>query len=116
MSGGEPASAPPLTIKRHLLDPTAAPKPAHRFFYSRVGSEIALDVGYFDLFDLLTLQSAPEGESAGKPREAVFNVTDRFVLSPESAYYLLETAKSLVADLRKNGILSPSIDEEKHSG
>ncbi len=94
----------PLSIKttRVVQNKEAAPTLAHKFTYARVGPDIMLEVGHFDLVELsAAIQAAQKGDAA----ETSLYVTNRFSLSPQGALSLLETAQRMVQDLKNNGMI-----------
>lgn len=98
-------SKTPIAIqaKRNLLhkDPPLA---AHQFGFSRVGTDIVLEVGTFDVTALggLLAQAQKEGKSTV---EAELNIAQRFSLTPQGALSLFETAQKLVLDLQNAGMI-----------
>ena len=91
-----------LNFKRILLDPGIPPKPAQRFFWTRVGPDFQLEIGYFDLPELRTaLEEART--AANKESKAVvhFNVTDRFMLTLANVIELSRAADGMMADVTK---------------
>ena len=97
-----------VAIKRELVNPSAPPKPAHKFVYAKVGHEICLDVGHFDLAEVAKL--VEEARKGGGTATVPLLVTERYCLSPDGALDMLKTAKALVDDLRKHGMLPPDGD------
>ena len=91
-----------LNIKRILVEPGSPPKPAQRFFWTRVGPDFQLDVGYFDLPELRTAveeaRSAPDKESKTMVQ---FIVTDRFLLTLANVLELWRAAEGMMKDVRK---------------
>jgi hypothetical protein len=39
-----------VSVQRNVVSPGAPPKQAHKFLFSRVGNELALEVGFYDLW------------------------------------------------------------------
>ncbi len=81
MSDTDSAKEQPTgTLRRVLLD-LSAPKSAHLLSWTRVSSQILLEVGYFDLHSVQQ-QSQPgvDGE-----RVLEWFITDRFVIDFETA-------------------------------
>lgn len=75
-----PKEQPTGTLRRVLLD-LSPPKSAHLLSWTRVGPQILLEVGYFDLHSLQQ-QSQPgfDGE-----RILEWFITDRFVVDLDTA-------------------------------
>lgn len=92
-----------LKVQRVLTDPAAPVKAAQNFQFTRVGEELQLDVGYFDMPNLKEIvDKAKKGETVG---ELLFIVTDRFSLS-RTAFEVLSRnvrviEKSLEAETEK---------------
>lgn len=90
-----------IRVKRVLVDPNSAPKAAHKFMFTRVGVDIVLEVGHYDLSKL---REAIEADKAGKTNDAELQevdlfISDRFVLSPQGVSDLASVAKSLESDM-----------------
>jgi hypothetical protein len=101
-----------IKLRRHLVNPSVPPKPAHQFMWTRVGTDIVLEVGYFDLPELRTaLQRAKD---KGQPAETSFYVTDRFTLTPTSVASLVQAGKDLARDMEQQRMLASSEGEVKH--
>jgi hypothetical protein len=103
----------PKTIKAKLNRVLVSSEPiqaAHRFLYTRVGAEIVLDVGYFDLPDLKEKVDAAKGVP-GAVVESTFFVTHRFSLSPEAAAQLAETVNMLVKNLKDVGMIDTKSED-----
>lgn len=103
-----------LILQRILVDPGTPPKPAHKFMYHRVGSDIVLEVAYFDLNELrIAIEEGKEQkEKKEKPRVPLY-VTDRFTLSVQAALDLRDAANALVADLEEIGMFTPESEGKK---
>lgn len=102
-----------LKLRRNLLAPLSPPKPAQQFAWARVGPEIQLEVGHFDLPELR--DAIKRAEESGAPAEATLNVTDRFVLSPQGVANLARIASEMMADMKKQGfVLEAGPDDTKH--
>lgn len=88
---------------RIVVDPSRAPRQVHRFFYTRVGTEMVIDVGYYDTAELrIAIEGVREvGADPGKALDVPFFVTDRFVLSVSAAEDFIRTADFVRADLEK---------------
>ena len=75
-----------LSFNRVVVRPENPPKPVHKVFWSRVGNDILLDVGYIALVETrAAITKAKEGE---EPEPLSFYVTDRFSLTPQAAVEL----------------------------
>lgn len=97
-------SQKPLSIKttRVVINKQEPPTLAHKFTYARVGPDIMLEVGHFDLVELsAAIQAAQKGDTS----EASLYVSSRFALSPQGALSLLETAQRMVQDLKNSGMI-----------
>lgn len=103
-----------IHLDRVLRNPETPPKPVHKFFYTVLGGEIALETGYYDIRDLRAKINDAQESNEEEAQGTVF-VTDRFSLSPAAALDLLNTAESLVAHLKETGILpgTGTQDEEE---
>ncbi|MCB1042782.1 MAG: hypothetical protein KDC35_07575 [Acidobacteria bacterium] len=94
----------PISIKtkRIVSSQAQAPAQAHKFTYARVGPDIVLEVGHFDLVELsAAIQLAQKGQDA----QTSLHVTHQFALSPQGAMSLLETAQQMVQDLKNSGMI-----------
>jgi hypothetical protein len=100
-----------IPIDRVIHNPDQPPKPLHRVFWTRVGIDTMLDVGYFDLVDLRRVDQ--EGFDTSEPLP--FHITDRFFVNPESALHLLSAAQGLVDSLVENGLISADALKEFES-
>ena len=88
-----------VKVERVLVNPDDPPKPAHKFVWTRVGSDLMLDVGHFDLVELRN--AITEGGKGGKEGTAKFYVTDRFILTPPVVNELIEAMTKLKDDLEE---------------
>jgi hypothetical protein len=89
-----------IRLKRVLADPSAPPKAAHKFMFTRVGVDIVLEVGYFDLPALReAVERGKEAPKDAEPEEVTLHITDRFVLSPQGVTDLAGVAKQLESDM-----------------
>ena len=88
-----------VKIERVLVNPGDPPKPAHKFIWTRVGDDLMLDVGHFDLVELRG--AIKEGGESGKEGTAKFYVTDRFMLTPQVVLELREAMTKLMGDLEE---------------
>ena len=112
-----------LNFKRTLRDPEAPPKPAQRFFWTRVGPDFQLDVGYFDLPELrIAVEEARAAPNKESKTTVHFNVTDRFTLTLANVLELSRAAEGMMEDVRKTmkaagvtdlGALATFKEEEK---
>jgi hypothetical protein len=89
-----------LGLKRVLLHPEKPPVVASRFFFTAIGDELQLDVGFTDL---AATRNAVEGAKAGKEGEVELYIYERLALSTEAVLDLFETSKKMIAHLRKTG-------------
>lgn len=99
---------------RRVLTSAAPIEAAHRFMWTRVGTEIELTVGYLDLAALKDVIDAAKLKAT--PDEVVeipFYVTHRFSLSPDAAVHLAEVANEIVSNLKEIGMVPK--DQEKPS-
>ena len=98
--------ATPLKMRRILVNPSEPPKALNRIFWTRVGQEIVIEAGHFDIVDLRTAVRTPR-ESGDSPVELDFYITDRFVLTPNAVKDIYDVWQELVADLVDNKMLIP---------
>jgi len=94
-----------LTVKRQLTAPDSPPKPAHKFAFFRVGTDVSLEVGHYDMPELQ--QAVEKARSRAKlgqtdPVEVTLYVTDRFFLTPQNISDLVRIAGELQADMAAN--------------
>lgn len=93
-----------LQLKRTLVDGASTPcKVVHKFYWTRVGSDISLDIGYFDLAELRAAINRAH-EKPEEPQSLNLYVTDRLVLSASGAQSFIESAEQLKEDLSNAGI------------
>lgn len=96
-----------IRLNRVLVQGALTPyKVVQRFVWTRVGPDVTLDIGYFDMVEL---HQASEGvaASAEKDQAVNFYVTDRLVLSGTGIQSFIESAEQLKAHLRDAGITFP---------
>ncbi len=99
-----------IKVRRELVEPQTPPKAAHKFLFTRVGVDIVLEVGFFDL---LQLREAVEARnSQAEPPEVILHVTDRFTLSPQGLQDLSAIVKQLVEDM-PNYVQEPAVSWPK---
>ena len=99
-----------VALRRVFVSPNSVPKPVHRFFWTRVGMDVLLDVGYFDLTEVgQALERAKVLEVPATP-EVPFYITDRFFVSPAAVPELYKAVGELMQDLRSSGLL-PQVDK-----
>lgn len=99
-----------LQVRRSLVNPSAPPKALHQALFTRVGTDIALDLGHFDLPELREVIERAKAAGSG-PTELTLHVTDRFVLSPQNVQSLWRTMQQIVKDLRDSGQWPPDGDQ-----
>ena len=88
-----------LELRRVLLD-AGPPSAAHNFGWARVGAEVVLEVGYFDLSAIhAAVQKSSETSEEIIPVD--WFITNRFVMSLDAAERLVEIVQLLKADLQK---------------
>jgi hypothetical protein len=93
-----------INIRRTLVDPKLPPKPAHHFLWTRVGADITLDVGHFDLPEVrAVMEKAKSVDNA----DLILFVTDRFTLTPQGLSNFLQAAHDLEKDLKAQGMWPP---------
>jgi len=89
-----------IKLKRVLVNPQIPPKPAHKFLFTRVGVDLVLEVGYFDLPELREAVEAGKSKAENaEPDEVQLHITDRFVLSPQGVMDLAQVANQLQQDV-----------------
>lgn len=101
----EPTSQPnvivprEMTIRRVPLD-GSPPRVAHNIAWTRVGGQILLEVGHFDLFALNKLmQEESKRDTPSEELSIDWFISDRFVLDFDSAERLVNVAKLLDQEL-----------------
>ncbi|MFY9821611.1 MAG: hypothetical protein WAM82_09515 [Thermoanaerobaculia bacterium] len=99
-----------LKLKRTVAAPGLL-KGAHRFFLSRVGTDLILEVGFIDLGELQ--YAAATSSESGSPLEANLIVTDRFALSPQGAAHLFLVAQAMLEDLKSAGLIFDPLPESE---
>src|SRR5690606_11390635 len=92
-----------VKINRVIQNSNAPPKQVNKVFWTRVGSDIQLDFGYFDLPSLREAINAYSESSDPQPVNLI--ITDRFVLSAKSALEIHGELSRMVDDLRENAML-----------
>ena len=101
----------PLRLRRSLVDPRLAPKPAHHFVWTRVVSDVALEVGHFDLPEVRAAlersRTAAAATGSDPGAELTMFVTDRFVMTTQGISSFLNAADELKRDLEKQGMWPP---------
>lgn len=96
-----------IAMHRIIVNPNEPPKALNRIFWTRVGSEIVIEAGHFDIVELRTAINAPR-ESNAEPVEVDFFVTDRYVVSPNAVQDIYIVLKELFDDLVENKLIIPS--------
>ena len=99
-----------LKFRRVVVNPADGPRAVQKFIWTRVGNEILVDVGYFDLVDLNAAIKRKKGDP-GDDVELNFFITSRFSITPEAAREALSTFEALVRNLEENGLLSPTKED-----
>ena len=97
-----------LKLERVVSDPGESPRVAHKFLYARIGSQVVLEVGFFDLAEIHRAISS-DASLAGEPVRAKLYVTARFALSPEAVFDLEKISSMIANDLRKSGNLPKDV-------
>ena len=93
-----------IQIRRMLVAGASTPsKVVHKFYWTRVGTDISVDIGYYDLVELRDAIGALREDPAGGQVVNLY-VTDRLLLSPSGAQSFIESAEQLKNDLRAAGI------------
>lgn len=101
-----------LTVNRILMSPDTPPKPGHKFLWTRVGTEVMLEVGHFDLVELKrAVDEATDSESKSSNSPVSLYITDRFFLNLANAVELSKAVNSMLKDL-KTSVLGSGITEE----
>lgn len=89
----------PMSVHRVLLD-ASPPVVIHHLSWARGGTEILLEVGYFDLLQVHEeLNEVRSGEATGM--EVDWFVSNRFILSIETARRMLASLSQLTELVRK---------------
>jgi hypothetical protein len=99
-------------MKRVLVNPTQPPKPIGHLTWTKVGTEIQLDVGHMDFQELSAAMNAARNEGVGqgeneKGVEVSVYITDRFTASPKDILGVHQELTKLVNELRREGVLPP---------
>jgi hypothetical protein len=89
-----------LRIKRVLTNPDVPPKTVNKFMWARVGTDVCLEAGFFDLFELR--EAVEAARTAGQSSEVTLRVTDRFVLSPQAVADLIQVVREMETDAAAN--------------
>lgn len=92
-----------LKINRVLQNANLPPKQLNKVHWTRVGSDLQLDFGHYDLPNLRDAINAYQDSKEVQPVNLM--VTDRFVISPTTAVDLHNTFSAIVQDLRENNLL-----------
>lgn len=92
-----------------LIDRSAPPKPLNRIMWTKIGADIQLDLGYFDLAEMNIAIEKAKKDKTGNISSNLY-ITDRFVVSPSNATILLKDMQDLVDSLRKGKVL-PEVSE-----
>jgi len=101
-----------LNVRRNLANPEP-PTALHQARYSRVGSDILLEVGYFDLPELRdAMERARNIESAGNSADVTLHVTHRFSMSPQGVRALAHTVQRMLQDLQASGMLQAEAEND----
>ena len=93
-----------IQARRVLTQPHESPKAAHQFAFSRVGTDLVLEIGNFDITDL----SAKLGQAQKDNQESIqadLFITHRFSLTPQAALSLFEAAQKMLMDLQNAGMI-----------
>ena len=92
----------PIAIdgERVLLDRSTNPKALHKILWTRVGSEVQLDLGYYDINEVNTAIEEGKKKQAERVSTNLY-ITDRFVVSPTTVVQLSEDIEGLVKSLKE---------------
>ncbi len=97
-----------LKLKRVLHDPDAPPTAAHKFMWTRVGTDICFEVGFFDLPELReAVERAKQQGTSAEPIEVALHLSGRYVLSPQAVADLSQVVKELEADMKTLVVPAP---------
>jgi hypothetical protein len=93
-------------LRRVLLD-VSPPKSAHLMSWTRAGTQVLLEIGYFDLYSLhQQRQPAFDGE-----RVLEWFITDRFIVDIDTATRMAQSLSDLATHLSELGEEKESTDE-----
>jgi hypothetical protein len=95
MSQPEASGEGVANIRRILVNPSP-PKAAHLMGWTRVGDQVLLEVGHFDL---LAVHQQVSGETPPKALNIDWLVTDRFILNVEAAERFIAATAELAGAL-----------------
>ena len=101
-----------MNLTRIIVNPNAAPKALHQIMWTRVGHELEIAAGFFDLNELRNVIEEGKRKQSGSNEglelavDVKIFITDRFTVSPEIAGRIYEEFGKLIADLRQEGLLA----------
>jgi len=104
-----------IKLVRHIVHPEIGPKPLQRTLYSIAGGETQLDFGYVDLRELHEAAEASKDENTTDNPEVLFNVTDRFLLTPLALADLATQVNAAIEHLKSTGTLVPLEEKDASS-
>lgn len=92
----DPSAEATANIRRVLVN-AAPPKAAHMLGWTRIGEQVLLEVGYFDLFAIN--QQIAGRETPPDKLNIDWLITDRFILDLETAERITGTMRELGDEL-----------------
>jgi hypothetical protein len=87
-----------LRLERHLVDGAGLPLTVQHFLLTRVGNDILLEAGFFDLVELKT---AIDGAKGGGPLAVRLYVRDRVMMSRETLRQLQGAVEHILRGMDK---------------
>lgn len=85
-----------LLVRRHIVDGAETPSIAQHFLFTRVGKDILLEAGYFDLVELKSvLDSAGPGGSA----EVQLYISNRVMVGVKTLRQLRDATEQILNGL-----------------
>lgn len=97
-----------IKVERTGVGPLAPPTAAHKFLFTRVGAEIVLEVGFFQMAELreavetsraTTAALYPGAPGGPQPPTVKLYISHQFSLSPQGVMDLISIARELEKDL-----------------
>lgn len=82
---------------RKVLNPDKSPDTVHHFLFTRVGTDILMEAGYFNLLELKEALDAARGK--GEAQDVSLIVHHSLHLSPRVLRQLVDAASEILAGL-----------------
>lgn len=87
-----------LQLVRRVINEDSPPEPAHHFVFTRVGNEVLLETGFFNLVEL---KEAIDSSIAGTPGKATLTIRHRLLLTPQVLEQLFTATSQILSGFKE---------------